>query len=478
MTHLVAYLAVDLAEGNTFSGYACLAYSYALTARSKYTKHPRKSALNFTESGIQKEKSAAPMTVENIYELIQRSGYGFIETIPDAITETFSLASSLENIESLTVIHTLKYLEGLTDLAFGEGRHEWVKNGGVLPKRAKPIESPEKWKAIVELHDQLVERNVRVSFVKEDVDPENYAQTLCKTMAAIGSNSARTLNEAPFNVNDVAPVVLRSCLAYPEFKESYDTKDLIYYFKDLFFSSDPTVQDDNFCMLASAKDDHEVGKRNFTSNYSCIHGHIPPLIHRLKTFFRSEPRYQVMTCSVRLTEFENRDLLRLAEVVPLTDMLRSTSTGSESRYKLVGGKLDLLQENTMGYPFVREIMMMMDFMETIEAESQEHTKIKDVTDVFVKEGKLVLDNAETHKDFSHLASELGIKMTQNFIAHTGFDYPSYLALKKIEADIQSVFFIMSKTHDSNFMSFHTKFVLPDRVLYSTSVRNKYLVRHF
>ena len=65
-------------------------------------------------------------------------------------------------------------------------------------------------------------------------------------------------------------------------------------------------------------------------------------------------------------------------------------------------------------------------------------------------------------------------MVQRLVANMGVDFPSYLALKKIEDEVLRVEVILDGTHNTNLYTLFTKITTADRQLYSLNVVNKYL----
>jgi len=106
-------------------------------------------------------------------------------------------------------------------------------------------------------------------------------------------------------------VILNNRYNYKDYKLSYGDKDLIFYFKQLYFNSDPYVDDNNYCFLYSGNDNKEIGKKTLESLFAINVGYIPELIGKLKRFYREIPRLYKTLCCIKLSRLEDRELLRL-----------------------------------------------------------------------------------------------------------------------------------------------------------------------
>jgi hypothetical protein len=195
------------------------------------------------------------------------------------------------------------------------------------------------------------------------------------------------------------------------------------------------------------------------------------------TFYRNLPRQYVTTCSMKLSKLENRDMLRMGEYVPVEYMLVPIARNNRMTYGLVDSASNtagvFLQENSMDFPFIASVGKVQEVMSCPDLSSVPKLNVWDVTDKFVKDGKLALSNKDKFVDFTYL-TEGQLVLTQRLMASVGADIPSYLALKKIEEEIERVEVILQGSNNNNLYTLFVRITTTNRQLYSLNVVNKYL----
>ena len=203
----------------------------------------------------------------------------------------------------------------------------------------------------------------------------------------------------------------------------------------------------------------------------------PDFINRIKAFYRNLPRQYVTTCSMKLSKLENRDMLRMGEYVPVQYLLVPIARNNRMTYGLVDSASNtagvFLQENSMDFPFIASVAKVHEVMSCPDLSSVPKLNVWDVTDKFVKDGKLTLSNKDKFVDFTYL-TEGQLVLTQRLMASVGADIPSYLALKKIEEEIERVEVILQGSNNNNLYTLFVRITTTNRQLYSLNVVNKYL----
>ena len=127
----------------------------------------------------------------------------------------------------------------------------------------------------------------------------------------------------------------------------------------------------------------------------------------------------------------------------------------------------------MDFPFIASVAKVHEVMSCPDLSSVPKLNVWDVTDKFVKDGKLTLSNKDKFVDFTYL-TEGQLVLTQRLMASVGADIPSYLALKKIEEEIERVEVILQGSNNNNLYTLFVRITTTNRQLYSLNVVNKYL----
>lgn len=454
-----------------FGGFGIYGYTYQIAPKPKNQKHPFKGNLFFSDDGVCKEKGELPIQVHSIIEIVKSFNSRTCtnnELELAAVLTALNKAYEMAGLEKITIYTDSNYIVK----SFNEDLEHWSKNGW-RRRDGKPIAHYHEWTTLLNYKHHFLSSGIEVRFVWVKGHGDDYGNIMADLLANVGSNASRVQvenNHYPF-IQDV----LDKTSTYAEYRDSYDNKDIIYYFKDLFFSSQLN-DDKNYCFLSSSEDDRERGKRSNTSIFIANFGYAPELVTKIKNFYRAIPRNFVATCCAKLSKLEDRDLLRLMDIVRFDFLVRPNKGPRSNQYSLVGTEGVFLEENIVEFPFIINITKLTIAMEQMADIEQKSVLVYDVTDRFVKDGKLLITNKDKFSDFSDLA--LGkIVFAQKLLAAVGYDFPSYLALKKIEEDIRKVDVILQKAPESNFFTLFVKIQMDNRVLYSVNVPNKYLGLH-
>lgn len=450
-----------------YAGYGIFGYTFKAAPRPKNTKHPIKAALSFTTEGISKDKSEEIIEVVDILEVsVALQGNTNTNNVGELKAALHSLKAALHSpeITKVVIIADSRYFTN----NFKDHLKGWANNG-FKKLSGELISNVEVWGELELTRNTLVDRGVQIEVKWIKGHSDDYGNDMSDTLSVIASNAARVMQES--STTTFNPVVLDVKMPYSEFKKSYDNKDVVYHFKDLFFSSSHQ-NDEDYCFLSSTEDEVNVGRRVTDAIFAVNQGSVPSLINRIKKFYRSLPRSYVCNCSARLSKFENRDILRLAEVVPIEYLLIPVSR-STNQFSLIGTDKVFLQENTMEFPFIVNISKLTNAIVGILSLPQEEGVSVDVSSHFIKEGKLLITNKDKHIDLSAEVSGR-IKFCQKPLLGIAYDVPNYLTLKKVELELKAVHAVFHKNEHNNFYTLYTKIATQDRVLCCINMVDKYL----
>ena len=458
-----------------FAGFGIFGFIYTDTDKPKNHKHPHHGTMYFTPTGVQREKSETPIAVSNIIEMIQAVGNNQStnnEAELKAIVASLKKASTLEDIVDIALWTDSNYIVS----AFNENLDNWIKNDW-RRLDGKIITHIAEWEKIVQYRDFFKEKgcNLTIQWVKGHTEPKDdnysYGNNMADIYSVIGSNYAR------INKPTEDTIILDQVLTYADYKKSYDDKDFIFYFRDMYFSSDKELDDRNYCFISTSDDPALLGKRNNASIFATNIGYIPPIINQIKAFYREIQRNYVTTCCIKINKLENKDVYRLASFVDAKLMLLPMASQPRT-YVLVGDPTPFLYENSVNFPFIvnaAEMFNKMSYIDSVVKEQYPNIFKFDVTDTFIdlNEHKLKITNKDKDIDFSDLVKDT-IQFKQKLIIKISYDIPSFLALKNIEEEIERVQLIIETNDDNNFCTVYINIVTKSRSIYSANIGSKYL----
>ena len=455
-----------------FGGYGIFGYLYKDSPRPKNTKHPLKDKFYFTHKGLTATKSDIPIEVTHILEFVRATNNPRTtnnENELKAVLHVMELMVARPDVTDVHIISDSEYVvQGVNEHMTKWGASGWRRANGAT------IAYVDMWTSILLCVKAFEDRgtNLTVEWVKGH--SEDYGNDLADLYSVIGSNAARYQFENPNG--EFKTDIYTSEVTYADYKKSYH-KDFLYHFKDLFFSSDPNTKDENYCFVTANEDEEEIGKRDNTTIFLANHGAVPPFIHNLRQFYRTIPRLYVTMCSLKLSKMENRDVVRLGAVIPAQYLLVPTGRNNRNIYALVDSAtvspVAFMQENTIHFPFIGSVSKMHELLSCPDLSTLPKVQVWDVTDRFIKDKKLTLTNKDKFVDFTDL-TEGRLVLTQRLMASVGADIPNYLALKRIEDEIEQVHAIMYGSTNNNLYTLFIRITTPSRVFYSVNVVNKYL----
>lgn len=466
--YLVAYTDGSCRPSPGYGGYSVYAYTYKLSNKSKNTKHPSSLKHVFTSTGINIVKNETNIEVLDIYELIKcvnnkvtKNNYLELQ----AILSVFRKAYDIPNIKSIHIITDSRY----ATTSYYENLDKWLKEDW-KGKGGTPIVHKTEWSTIDSFRKYFTSKGVNITLEWTKSHSDSYGNNLADTYAAIGSNSARIQLEADDKFVDC---ILEKTSTYNEYRDSFDNKDFLYYFKNFYFNNH-ILDDASYCFLSNGEDEYTRGKRVNTSIFVANVGYVPPLLNRIKQFYRNIKRNYITICCADLSLFDNKNILRLANLIDIKYLLIEDNKSGVNEYNILDEKGTFLRENIMQFPFIMEVRKLTDNLISVANKEDEHRLIiKDVTELFIKDNKLTLTNKDKFVDYTPYIEDL-ITFQQKVLVGIGYDMPSYLALKKIESDITKMEFIFKRDIDSNFYTLFTKISTTNRDIYSVNVLNKFL----
>lgn len=458
-----------------FAGFGIFGYTYSDADKPKNHKHPHHGTLYFTPTGVNKVKSETPIAVHSVIEIIQAVGNPQStnnEAELKAIVAGLSKSMTIENLTKIAIYTDSNYIVS----AFNENLDTWIKNNWRRID-GKIITHIAEWEKIVRFRDIYKEKGceLTISWIKGHTESKDenysYGNNMADIYSVIGSNYARINNPGEDTI------VLDQVLSYADYKKSYDTKDFIFYFRDMYFSSDKEIDDRNYCFISTSDDPALLGKRNNSSIFAANIGYIPPIINEIKEFYRDIYRNYVTTCCIKINKLENKDICRLSDYVEAKYMLLPMASQPRT-YLLVGDKTPFLYENSVSFPFIvnaAEMFNKMGYIDSIIDEQIPNIYRFDVTDTFIdlQEHKLKITNKDKDIDFSDLVKDT-IEFKQKLIIKISYDMPSFLAMKNIEEEIERVQLVIETNDDNNFCTVYVNINTKSRTIYSANIGNKYL----
>lgn len=470
--------AVFFADGSAkpnpgYGGYGIFGYVYKDAERSKNIKHPVHGTLFFTPDGVLKEKGEATIEVLRIVEVIH----------------ALSNPSSTNNLAELLALHTAltkaSEIEGLTEVtvytdssytidSFTKNIDGWKRNGWKT-QTGKDVSNISEMMMLDRVKALLVERDIKIKVEWVKGHAESHGNAMADLFSVAASNSAKRQLQAGGVFN---PVVYESDLAYADYKKSYGERDILYFFRDLYFSSNP-IDDANYCFLSLSDNPNNKGKRDTSSIFVTNIGYVPPIVNKFKQLFRNIQRNYVTTCCIKLGKLENKELMRLCHLVDIEDLLvRNVNNNNVVSYSFIREKPEheFLFETNTEYPFIIDAAKL--FNQTLDVAMEDKSNnpnllVRDITERIVKDKKIVLSNKDKSVDFTDVVCD-AVQLKQKLLMTVGYDIPSYLALKNIEEDIQQVNLILESKPHSNYCTLFVNIVMSDRNMYSVNIENKYL----
>ena len=452
-----------------FAGFGIFGYQLEVKDKSKNIKHPFHSNLYFTQSGVHKEKDNINLEVVELYEVsVALVG----ERLTNNLAELEALLYALNLAKELSESNAINEVKIYTDsnyitTCFNDVLLKWIENNWRRID-SKEIIHEELWRRINEYREYFISKEIKLEIQWVKGHSDHYGNKIADLLASIAVNASKYHR---FSENSV---ILNNRYNYKDYKLSYGDKDLIFYFKQLYFNSDPYVDDNNYCFLYSGQDNKEIGKKTLESLFAINVGYIPELIGKLKRFYREIPRLYKTLCCIKLSRLEDRELLRLMYLTNPIYLLNENRTYNDALgYSLIGENNIFIHEVDASFPFINEASNLYSNLYYLSQDrSYDKLLIIDITDEIVENKKLKLDHQHTQIDLTPQL-EKHYHFLQKIFITIDRDIPSYLALKQIEEKIEKVNAVVSYDENSDTITIYVKLELEDRVLFSCNIANRY-----
>lgn len=460
-----------------FGGSGIFGYLYEIVEKKKIYKHPVKN-LYFTREGFSLEKPNENLEVHKIIELIKSSDTDKNTnnaTELEAILFAIDISEKyLNEISEVLIITDSNYVVN----CFYESLDRW-KNNNWRRIDNKEIIHLDAWLKIYEFKNKLENSGKILKFKWIKGHSGEYGNELADLYASVGSN-ANALNKYGiiyYNESD-----------YKSYKNSFVYKDFVFYFRDILFSS--IENDDTYqCFLNSSNDEHMLGKKNNSSIYALNIGFVPSIINKIRDSFRKIPRDYVATCCIKLSKFQNKEVIRLANLIDVDYLL---VRNNHNAFSLIGDNTDFVFECGANYPFIVNAISLYKTMLEVVSNKDQYLVI-DVTHYFLDDkNKLkitnknkvfdftdVINNYEVYKDlvtFQGSATldtlKKTLKSVQRFRLMVDRDIPTYLSLKSLEGDIEALKLIL--TLEDNYVTVYFYIKTNNREIITCNIKNKYI----
>ncbi len=460
-------------KGNPgYAGSGVFGYTFKDSKRPKNIKHPSKAKVRFTNVGISQEDSPSePIEVVNIVDCIvaindPKSTNNEAELT--AVITALRMAVDTLKLKSIKIITDSNYIVS----SFNENLDRWIKSDW-RRLDGKEIVHRRNWEEILFYRNKCKEEDVHLELEWVKGHAGDYGNEMADIYSLVGSNSSRRQIETGVEFNRD---VLTSVQTYAEYKELTNHKDFVYHFKELYFSSDKDVDDLNYCFLNIAHDQSQTGKRDLSSIFVTNVGFVPPLLNKFKAKFRETLKPFTTTGCMAIGKLADKDMMRLANLIDVSDLLVKHEDSNTIHYKLPGDNGLFMTDSLLDYPFM--VAASSIYMNTLDIAMSKGTDIsiqKDISDLFVKEGKIAFSNKVKNIDLGELYSKEFVFISKPLLT-IGKDTPNYLTLKAIESDIQKVTVIANHKQDTNRCSVYLRITTADRDIYSINIEDKYFVK--
>ena len=451
-------------------GYGVFGYTYKNTERSKNIKHPAHGTLSFTPDGVLKEKGDVTIEVLRIVEVIHAMNNPSStnnEAELRALVAALTKASEVEGITDIKVYTDSSYVIN----SYKDDIDNWKLNGWKT-RSGKDVSHISLMLELdaFKIRFKELDINVDLQWVKGHGD--SHGNVMADMFSVIGSNSAKRQMEEGLEFN---PIVYDSVMAYADYKKSYVGRDVLYFLRDMYFTSNE-IDDNNFCFLSTSDNPNNKGKRDTASMFMTSVGYVPEMLAKFRNLYRKVRRNYVTTCCVKISKLDNKEFYRLGHLLNVEDMLVKKFHNGKTNYHLIRDDQPFIFETNVDYPFMIDANKL--FNNTIDIVNEDKTNnpniiVRDITERIVKDKKIVLSNKDKSVDFTDVVSD-AVQLKQKLLMAVGYDIPSYLALKSIEEDIQQVLLILESKPNNNYCTLFVNVVLANRSMYSVNIENKYL----
>lgn len=467
-----------------FGGFGVFGYTYSLYDGKKKvsTKYIYKPTHHFTEKGIHENNPQNNIIINDIIEMsyyITRKSTTNNKAELLAFEKTLEYIAANDDIESVLIYTDSSYV----CTAYNENISSWIKSDW---KRldGKEIVHKEDWTRIIAYRDILFSRGTKIDVQWVKSHGENIGNQLADYLSCIGSNAAKIHQDKLDNEKDSSIAIMHLVTPFKEYNTTKDDKDIVYQFKDVFFSSNE-IDDKTYCFLFNAnKNQQNIGCKSTESIFAINIGYLPKVINDIKAFHRSMQRTQHKPCCIKLSKLKDPMLLRLTQCVDISYLLQQED--HKNTFNLIRDTTPFVFDVDQYTPMISNVGSIFDSMIEIHSNSpwsNKQTFKVSIYDRFYENKKLKITNREDIFDITDVVRKI-IETSdtqkpyfiQKLNVELGKDLPSYLAMKYMEDIINDLEIIVAIDNDTNLMTCIFNFILQDRNLLVTNITNKFVMK--
>lgn len=466
--------------GPGFSGFGVHGYHCEETIKKINPRHPIFNHLFYTTEGYSKEKPLTFVDVKTIVEVsVAVDGESESNNFAELLAFKWVLTQYVDKheIEKITVLTDSTYVQS----CFKDMLNGWADNGWLRTDGAQ-IAYKACWIEIYELSKKYLENNRPINVIWIKGHNDDYGNETADLYAAIGSTASKYQQNKEVSKKDFISLLFLKELTLKEYKDSFTFKDVIFNFKQLYFSNDR--EDDNlYCFLFNPpKKDIQSGKRTLESVFAINTGYVPDIVNKIKEYHRSLPRMYYGSACLNINTLSSNHKLRLFQWVPVEFLL--TTNGRDNDVYIVkeeisimcdvGNKLPLLTNLTKMYSNMTEVIDISSGM----PERGYNTLDVDITALVVKDKKIAFNNQIKSLDITNVIQDCALKtrLISKVNLTIGADILNYLAMKQIEEFIESVIVKLAFNTSTNGVTCLVNFNLGNRCLTVSNISNKFLAR--
>jgi ribonuclease HI len=474
---MVAYCDGSCKPNPGYSGYGIYAYTFNNKEVRSAFKHPVHSKFKYTQIGFEVDQGKAVNVLE-VYEIVEAIiGDNFTNNYAEllAFKKVLELANQDQRIKDLTIFTDSSYVCNSINTDINNWLlNDWRRVDG------KEIIHKDVWLLIIEEVQKFRSQGgiLQTKWIKGHDD--HVGNVYSDIFSTIASNASYLLRDDGYDRNTIVNIYNKKSL-FSDYKKSYDFKDIIYRFRDVFFSSN-NVDDRTYCFLYNAdKEDENIGTKTTESIFGINIGYVPEIINRIKAYHRSVPRFNHQPCNIKIGKFKNPLYLKLFHEIEVRFLL--VQNKNKASFNLVRDNTPFVYDVAQYAPLIMNVSEMFDNICQIETSNSDNKFIIDITDKLYNKNKLILSNKdniiELDNEINAVIKEVYPQdnvLLQKLKLIIGTDLPDYLTLKRIEDDVRKVSLICYMDTLSSTMTVLFNFQFDNRNLLVTNIANKFVVK--
>jgi len=476
MLNFIAYTDGGCKPNPGYGGFGVFGYTYTLEG-SKYNKHPVHGCF-FTEEGFSVEKKDSKITVESIYEHIEYISGKTTNNTAElyGVIRALQYACNLEKLSSVCIYTDSNYI-----VSSIENLDKWKVNGWKR-QDGQIITHREEWLTIVELLTFLNSSSTLVNIKWIKGHNGSYGNEVADLFAAIAVN-------ASFQYKDQErSKVIYSCVSpLKDYRKSYVEKDFVLTFRDMFYTS--RLSNTSYYFLSNIeKENINIGKKSTESIFAINVGFVPKYIESIKSFIDLELDPFSFYC-IKLSRLGNKDKLRLFSRIDIRHFLYREGNS----YYICKDEAAFITKSNPTLPLLLNVSKTFTHMVNAYEHVNELSNCTiDITPIFLQDGKLTIMNSDEYVDFSVLlpmiregailgdAEKVELEkfltsIKSKLIVRLGHDLPSYLSLKSIEEQLESISIVFEPNIDTRALTCYFRIKCLNREIFTCNITNKFLL---